>query len=172
MDDFWLGAVSDYEGKPFRSVTRGDIDLSAFPREEAGEKAGEAPPAEGMEVLVAAFKQALHDMVKDVRTSTRLTDSPVCLVADDSGLDMHLERMLKQHRQLDSASRKILEINPGNPLIAALGARAEAAPSDPALGEAAALLLDQARIVESEPLPDPAAFARRMTDALTRALGA
>ena len=125
-----------------------------------------------METLVAAFKQALENSVKDVRASSRLTDSAVCLVADSSGPDMHLERMLKQHRQIDSANRKILELNPGNPLIAALAARAGESPSDPAIGEAAELLLDQARIVESEPLPDPAAFARRMTDAMTRALRA
>ncbi len=173
VDDFWLGAVPDYDGKPFRSVTRGDIDLSAIAKEDDAEKGEEkAPAAANTEALVATFKEALDGVVKDVRASSRLTDSAVCLVADDSGLDMHLERMLKQHRQIDTASRKILEINPGNPLIAALAARAEAAPSDPVLGEAAALLLDQARIIESEPLPDPAAFARRMTDALTRALGA
>ena len=171
VDDFWLGAAPEFDGKPFRSVTRGDIDLSAIAREDSGEAADDTPPPpEGMATLVAAFKQALEGTVKDVRASARLTDSAVCLVADEGGLDMHLERILKQHRRLDEESRKILEINPGNPLIAALAARAEAKPSDPALEEAAALLLDQARIVEGEPLPDPAAFARRLTEALTRAL--
>lgn len=173
VDDFWLGAVSEFDGRPFRSVTRGDIDLTAI--KGAGEDGGEekeTPPPAGAGALVAAFREALEDKVKDVRASSRLTDSAVCLVADEGGLDMHLERMLKQHRRLDSASRKILEINPSNPLIAALAARAEASPSDPALAEAAALLLDQARIVESEPLPDPAAFARRMTETMARALGA
>lgn len=174
VDDFWLGAVSEFDGKPFRSVTRGDIDLTAIKSagEDGGEKKEETPPPVGSGALVAAFREALEDKVKDVRASSRLTDSAVCLVADEGGLDMHLERMLKQHKRLDSASRKILEINPSNPLIAALAARAEASPSDPALAEAAALLLDQARIVESEPLPDPAAFARRMTETMTRALGA
>ena len=170
VDDFWLNAVSGFDGKPFRSVTRGDIDLSSIADGGEDEAKEEKPPAEGMGALVAAFRQALDDKVKDVRASSRLTDSAVCLVADETGLDMHMERMLKQHRQIDSASRKIMEINPDNPLIAALAARAAASPSDPALGEAAALLLDQARIVESEPLPDPAAFARRMTETMTRAL--
>ncbi len=173
VDDFWLGAVSEFDGRPFRSVTRGDIDLTAIrgAGEDGGEKK-EAPPPAGAGALVAAFREALEDKVKDVRASSRLTDSAVCLVADEGALDMRLERMLKQHRRLDSTSRKILEINPSNPLIAALAARAEASPSDPALAEAAALLLDQARIVESEPLPDPAAFARRMTETMVRALGA
>ena len=173
VDDFWLGAVSEFDGRPFRSVTRGDIDLTAI--KGAGEDGGEekeTPPPAGAGALVAAFREALEDKVKDVRASSRLTDSAVCLVADEGALDMRLERMLKQHRRLDSTSRKILEINPSNPLIAALAARAEASPSDPALAEAAALLLDQARIVESEPLPDPAAFARRMTETMARALGA
>ncbi len=172
VDDFWLGAVGEYDGKPFQSVTRGDVDLSEIEGGDAEKKADAPPPPAGMETLVAAFKQALEKSVKDVRASSRLTDSAVCLVADSSGPDMHLERMLKQHRQIDSANRKILELNPGNPLIAALAARAGESPSDPAIGEAAELLLDQARIVESEPLPDPAAFARRMTDAMTRALRA
>src|SRR6202035_3687534 len=79
------------------------------------------PPAK-LGSLIAIFKLALGDAVKDVRSSARLTDSAVCLVADEGDMDMHLERLLKQHRQLDSASKRILEINPSHRLIERLAA--------------------------------------------------
>ena len=119
---------------------------------------------------MAALKLALADQVKDVRASQRLTDSAVCLVADEGDTDLHLERLLKQHRRVDTASKRILEVNPGHPLIRRLVERAAA--KDPALEDCAFLLLDQARIIEGEPLPDPAAFSRRLADALVRGLAA
>ena len=171
IDEFWVTAVPDYKGKPFKSITRGDIDLSTVKGDDGDVKAEEKPPlAEGMSELVVALREALGEAVKDVRTSERLTDSAVCLIADEGALDMRLERLLREHKQLDQAAQKILEINPQNPLITSLAARAKASPTDPALADAAQLLLDQARIIEGEPLPDPAAFAKRMTDAMARGL--
>jgi len=172
VDEFWIPAVGTYQGKAFHSATRGDIDLGAIKGAEAESDGKPEPdkPAPGIDALVAFVKLALKDEVKDVRSSTRLTDSAVCLVADESDMDIHLERMLKQHHQIDAASRRILEINPRHSLIRRLAARLEA-PGAAGGGngevnpveEAARLLLDQARILEGEPLPDPAAFARRMT---------
>jgi molecular chaperone HtpG len=107
-----------------------------------------------------------------VRASERLTDSPVCLVADDGDMDMHLERMLRAARQLDSVSRRILEVNPGHPLIQGLATRAGEPGTSEELGEVAHLLLDQARILEGEPPADPAAFSRRLAGALQRNLAA
>ncbi len=171
IDEFWVTAVPDYDGKPFKSITRGDIDLGAFKADGDDGEAEEKPPlAEGMDALVVVLREALGEAVKDVRTSERLTDSAVCLIADEGALDMRLERLLREHKQLGQAAQKILEINPRNPLITALAARAKASPTDPALAEAAQLLLDQARIIEGEPLPDPAAFARRMTEAMAKGL--
>ena len=171
IDEFWVTAVPDYDGKPFKSITRGDIDLGAFKTEDDDGKTDEKPPlAEGMDALVVVLREALGEAVKDVRTSERLTDSAVCLIADEGALDMRLERLLREHKQLGQAAQKILEINPRNPLITALAARAKESPTDPTLADAAQLLLDQARIIEGEPLPDPAAFARRMTDAMAKGL--
>ncbi len=106
-----------------------------------------------------------------MRASSRLTDSAVCLVADEGDLDIHLERLLKQHRQLSAEARRILELNPRHPLIARLAdlAGKEGAASE--LSDFAWLLLDQARILEGEALPDPAAFARRMSALLAKGLG-
>ncbi len=115
--------------------------------------------------------------MKDVRASARLTESPVCLVADEGDMDMHLERILKAHRQLEKTSRRILEINPRHDLIRRLadrvsgeGGLGEAARAD--LEEVARLLLDQALIMEGESLPDPASFARRLSRLVAQGIAA
>ena len=107
-----------------------------------------------------------------MRGSDRLTDSAVCLVADEGDMDMHLERLLKQHRQLDTAAKRILELNPRHRLIERLAASVGEIGASDQLSEFAWLLLDQARIVEGEQLPDPSAFARRLATLLERGLPA
>src|SRR6266404_4267542 len=126
IDEFWVSAIGTYKEKPFKSATRGGVDLDKItPAEERKENEPE-PPAK-LASLIAIFKLALGDAVKDVRSSERLTDSAVCLIADEGDMDMHLERLLKQHRQLDTASKRILELNPRHKLIERLPARARAA---------------------------------------------
>jgi molecular chaperone HtpG len=173
IDEFWVPAVGTYKDKKFKSATRGALDLDkvAPPEEKEAAEDKPAPPAK-LASLIAIFKLALGDAVKDVRSSERLTDSAVCLVADEGDLDMHLERLLKQHRQLDGAAKRILELNPRHRLIERLAASVGAAGISDQLSEFAWLLLDQARIVEGEQLPDPAAFARRLALALERGLPA
>ena len=175
IDDFWMPSAPSYQDKPFRSLTRGDVDLSKIEGAVAG-AAGEAAPeaVHGAELdrLIALFKSQLGERVKDVRPSARLTDSAVCLVADEQGLDMRLERFLKQHQQLDELSKRVLEINPKHGLIRQMAALAEDAGQRAALGDLVELLLDQARIVEGEPLPDPGVFSRRMSAFLAKGLAA
>lgn len=180
VDEFWIPTVGDFEGKPFRSVTRGGVDLGkiktqdkAADAETASDKGdGEDTGADaGTDALVAYLKLALKDAVKDVRTSERLTDSAVCLVADEGDLDIHLERLLKQHRQIDRDSKRILEVNPRHALIRSLAHALEAKGGKPdaqPIEDAAWLLLDQARILEGERVSDPAAFARRLTALVAR----
>ncbi|MBL8706315.1 MAG: molecular chaperone HtpG [Rhodospirillales bacterium] len=169
IDDFWIASVGEYEGKKFRSVTQGGADLSKIGADGKDEEKKE-PPAE-LAGLVAVLRLALKDEVKDVRASERLTESAVCLVADQGDLDMRIERMLRQHKQLDQASKRILEINPKHALIAELAKQVGKPEQAQALNDLAFLLLDQARIVEGEVVPDPAAFARRLSSALARGLG-
>lgn len=166
IDDFWVDAVGAFEGKPLRSVTRAGADLKDLGDADAAAPAQDAATA----TLIAALKTALGDAVKDVRVSDRLTDSAVCLVADDTGLDLHLERMLRQHEKLAALSPRILEINPKHPLIAALAGHAGKADSAVLLGDAAHLLLDQARILEGETLEQPLDFARRLNAVMARTL--
>lgn len=170
VDEFWVPDIASIEGKPLKSVTRGGTDLSKVKAaaDDAPEESAEA--GAGTDALIAALKLTLKDAVKDVRRSERLKDSPVCLVADEGDMDMHLERLLRKHKQIGEAARRVLEINPAHPLIQRLAAQAESAGAG-GLEDAAWLLLDQARILEGESLPDPAAFSRRLSQALTRALG-
>ncbi len=168
VDEFWIPAIASFQDKPFKSVTRGGADLAKIkPADADNEEAAEAEPA--ADALITALRTALADHVKDVRSSERLTDSPVCLVADEGDMDMHLERLLMKHNQLDSAAKRILEVNPGHPLIRRL-AEIAGGDDDGRLADMAFLLLDQARIAEGEPVPDAAAFSRRLSAALTRSL--
>ncbi|MEQ8357197.1 MAG: molecular chaperone HtpG [Kiloniellaceae bacterium] len=173
VDDFWLSTVPDYDGTAFKSVTRGGVDLEKIGAESedqdgADEKKGETTAA--LDALIAFVKLTLKDAVKDVRASKRLTSSPVCLVADEGDLDMHLERLLKQQRQLDRSSARILELNPGHALIKALEGHIGKDGSGRLVEDAAWLLLDQARIIEGEALPDAAAFSRRLSTLVEKGL--
>ena len=169
IDEFWVPAINTYKEKPFKSATRGGVDLVKITPPEAHEEITPEAPAK-LASLIAIFKLALGDAVKDVRSSDRLTDSAVCLIADEGDMDMHLERLLKQHRQLETASKRILELNPRHKLIERLAASVGEAGASDQLSEFAWLLLDQARIVEGEQLPDPPAFARRLATLLERGL--
>jgi molecular chaperone HtpG len=176
IDDFWLPAAPTYKDKPFRSLTRGEVDLSQIQGEAtdeaAAEAAQEAVQGAEMDRLIALFKAQLGERVKDVRPSARLTDSAVCLVADERGLDMRLERFLKSHQQLDELSKRVLEINPRHALIKRMAALAADENERAALDDLVELLLDQARIVEGEPLPDPGVFSRRMSAFLAKGIAA
>jgi molecular chaperone HtpG len=170
IDEFWVNTVGKFQDKPFKSVTRGAADLSKIPLPEGEAKNEDAAQPADISALVALLRLSLQDEVKDVRVSQRLTDSAVCLVADESDLDIHLERLLRQHKQLDRESKRILEINADHALIKALAAEVPKPGASDRLGDLARLLLDQARIAEGDKLPDPAGFARRLNAALVKAL--
>ena len=172
VDEFWIPAVGAYAEKEFKSATRAGADLADIAVDGADEADGDDGSVDPGRVdsVIAMFKLALKDEVKDVRASDRLTDSAACLVADEGDLDINLERLLKQHRQLDTGFKRILEINPRHALIRSLADAVGKDATAQRLSDTAWLVLDQARIMEGEKLPDPAAFSRRMSDALARAL--
>ena len=165
VDSFWVRTAQGFDGKPFRSVTQGAADLDLIKLKD------DAKPAAGdnvaTAVLIAAMKQALGSKVKDVRSSTRLTDSAVCLVADGM-MDRTLEKLLSRQKDSDVVlSAPVLEINAGHPLITALAKTAGDKGAD-SIADAAQLLLDQAFVLEGEQVPDPAAFARRIGDVMAK----
>jgi molecular chaperone HtpG len=166
VDSFWVRTALGFDGKPFKSITQGVADLDAI--KPAAEKAAPAEADGETITLVAALKEALGDKVKEVRVSKRLTDSAVCLVADGM-MDRTLEKLLS--RQQDSGvtlSAPVLEINPSHGLIKALAAQVTEKGATSVV-DAAYLLLDQAQVLEGEPVADPAAFARRMAEVMQKA---
>ncbi len=173
VDEFWMPAVGTYREKPFKSATRAGADLSRIKAAESPEadterKEPEKERPQGLDALIAMVKMELGEAVKDVRVSERLTDSAVCLVADEGDMDIHLERLLRQHKQLEHGLARVLEINADHPLIAALSGIVGQDGAGAKLSDAAWLLLDQARILEGESLPDPTAFSRRLADLMTK----
>ncbi len=169
VDEFWISGVGVFKTKQFKSVTRGAADLDKIAAEEKKDDTPEKPEGD-VASLIALLKLTLGDAVKDVRSSKRLTDSAVCLVADENDIDMHLERLLRQHQRATGDSKRILEINPKHALIARLVDLAGKEGALDTLGDFAWLLLDQARLLEGETLPDAAAFSKRLSSVLARSL--
>ena len=167
VDGFWVRSAIGFEGKPFKSITQGAADLDQIPLVEEPASGETDDAATG--TLIALVKQTLGDQVKDVRKSVRLTTSAVCLVAD-AGFDRTLERLLSRQKTTGvSMSAPVLEINPRHPMIVALAKAAKAKGASPELEDAARLLLDQAYVLEGEPVGDPASFGKRMTEMMQKA---
>ncbi|WP_413204765.1 molecular chaperone HtpG [Rhodospirillum sp. A1_3_36] len=174
IDEFWVGAVPSFMDKPLKSVAQAGQDLDTLPLEddakEAESKEESTPAEEGkIDGLIARLKVALGDAVADVKVSKRLTGSPVCLVAKDGAMSLHLQKLMRQANQ-DSPmpSDRVLEINTKHAVIKALADRA--AGDGEGVDDAAHLLLDQARILEGELPTDPVTFAKRLTDAMGKGL--
>ncbi|MBY8826338.1 molecular chaperone HtpG [Sphingomonas colocasiae] len=165
IDSFWAAAGAEYEGKPFKSVTQGQADLSLIAPAE-GEAAAPAA-SEAVDGFIAYVKTVLGDAVSDVRASDRLTESAVCLVAPDNAMDRQLEKLLAGAGQLDATAKPVLEINPRHPLIVQLGEAGEGDLRE----DAAHLLFDEARIADGELPADPRAFSARLARVLGRGLG-
>jgi molecular chaperone HtpG len=171
VDSFWVRLALGFDGKPFKSVTQGAADLDLIPLEKEALK-GDTDAA-ATATLIAIIKQTLGDSVADVRKSTRLTDSPVCLVAGDGALDRTLEKLLARQGTTDvKVSNPVLEINAGHALIQSLAATAKKRGACPELGDASGLLLDLARVMDGERVADPTKFASQVSALMQKAFGA
>ena len=170
VDEFWIQMAPDFEGKPFKSITRGDSDLKDIAEEKSDDEKKETASEGDMTTLLTLMKEVLGEKVSDVRSTDRLTDTSACLVASDSGMDMHLERILKAHNQLDQMTAKVLEVNPSHPLIRKLADKSKDAGAIDALTDPVLLILDQAKILEGDALDDASAFARRLASAMEKGL--
>ncbi|MDO9060972.1 MAG: molecular chaperone HtpG, partial [Bradyrhizobium sp.] len=153
VDAFWTSAPLDFEGKPLKSLSQGDIDFGLIPLLD--DKKEEGKPEADEAGIIAVIKATLGERVSDVRASQRLTSSASCLVAGSHGPDRELERLLARQNK-GAGTKPILEINLRHPLVAAIsGDTAEAA-------DLSFLLLEQAQILDGELPEDPAAFAGRL----------
>jgi molecular chaperone HtpG len=160
VDAFWTSARLDFEGKPLKSLSQGDLNFDLIPlTEENKEKDKDEKPVADEASTIAVIKASLGERVIDVKASTRLTTSASCLVAGSHGPDRELERILSQQGARAARSKPILEINLRHPLVAAIAnAGSDKAKSD----DLSLLLLEQAQILDGELPEDPAAFTARL----------
>jgi molecular chaperone HtpG len=161
VDEIWVEAVPDYDGKKFQSISRGEVDLPSSSSDPAPEEGDYAP-------LLSFLKEALENQVKDVRLSHRLTTSAACLVSDSDDMSPMLEKMYRAMGQDAPRVKRILELNPGHPLVSGLRAAHEADAGNAGLGETAELLYGTALLAEGGDLEDPAKFAKILADRLAR----
>lgn len=175
VDAFWARTALGYDGKPFHSVTQGAADLDKIPLADGagdGDEDREAASDSAVATLAALFKQTLGDKVSEVRSSSRLTTSAVCLVAPEAGFDRRLEKILAAGDQITALSKPILEINPTHGMIKALAEKAARGGAGQSLEDAAVILFGEARILDGEPPDDPADHARRIARLIEQGLGA
>jgi molecular chaperone HtpG len=160
VDEIWVEAVPEYDGKKFQSIARGSVDLPTATDEPA-------EPA-GFDPLLTFLKDTLAEQVKEVRLSHRLTTSPACLVGDADDMTPMLEKMYRAMGQDRPAIKRILELNPTHPLVTGLRSAHEERADDPTLPETAELLYGTALLAEGGDLADPARFAKLLADRLAR----
>ncbi len=154
VDEWMIAHLDQFDGKPLKSVAKGDLDLAKF-ADEAERKEQEATAGDVADV-VGRIRSALGERVKDVRVSHRLTESPACLVADDNDIGTNLARILKAAGQKGPDTKPILEVNPGHAVLARMKDETDD------IDDWSALLYEQALLAEGGQLEDPAGFVRRV----------
>ena len=161
VDEFMANIIGNFSDKPFKSLLQGDLDLDTKEEKEEVEK-----KANDNKDLLATLKEELKDKVSDVKLSTRLKTSPVCLVSDD-GISINMAKTLNAMNQGNIQANKILEINPDHELFKAL---AKVYETNKDLSEYANLLYDQALLIAGLTIEDPLAYTKRVSDLMLKAL--
>jgi len=169
IDELWLERAPSFKTKPLKSIGRGEIELGS---EDDRKKAAEDLQDKQKEYsdLLTYFRVHLQNEIKEVRLSSRLTSSPVCLVSDEHDITPRMQKMLEQLGQKPPKMKPILELNPRHQLIPKLQAIFAENKADPRLGLYAELLLGQAHLADSGQLPDPTAFSRSLADVMLHAV--
>ncbi|WP_312590051.1 molecular chaperone HtpG [Comamonas terrigena] len=153
VDEWALNYVQDFDGTPLQSVAKGAVDLGKLQNEEEKKAAEEA--AEAFKPLLAKLKEALKDKAEDVRATSRLVDSPACLVVQDGGMSLQMARLFKQAGQAMPESKPVLEVNPEHPLIKKLDGSVH-------FHDLAQIVFDQAVLADGGMPEDPAAYVKRV----------
>jgi molecular chaperone HtpG len=161
VDEWMLSHLREFDGKTLASVAKGGLDLEALADEEEKKKQSEV--ADAFKPLVQRLTQSLDKKVKEVRVTSRLVDSPACVVVDEQDMSPHLQRLLRSAGQEAPTVLPILEINPEHSLIKRIDQA-----SDEQFNDWASLLLDQAMLADGAQLADPVAFVKRMNELLLK----
>ena len=166
VDSFWTSSTPSYLEKNFKSVTRGTDDLEKIDGEKKDSKENKST-----EPLINLLKEKLKDKVKDVRISSRLTDSAVCLVSDEGAMDPQLEKILQQHNQLNQGlSLKVMEINPNHKLIKKLSKMSKDKNKIGEVENISILLYEQSKILDGEKPSDPIEFSKKLINTIYSAI--
>jgi molecular chaperone HtpG len=160
VDEWMLSHVHEFEGKSLLSVAKGSVDLGQLQDEEEKQKVEAA--AEAFKPTLERLKTALQGRAKDVRVTSRLVDSPACVVVEEGDMSAHLARLLKQAGQAAPVTLPTLEVNPDHALVKKLQSLATVSEAEGRFGELAQVLFDQALLAEGGQLEDPAAYVRRV----------
>ena len=160
VDEWLMSNLTEFDGKPIKSVAKGGLDLGAL--EDEAEKTAQKEAEESMKPLVERIKTTLGERVKDVRVTHRLTDSPACLVTGEGDMSANLERLLKAAGQAAPTVKATLEINPSHALVTRLNSESD----EDRFADWANLLFEQALLAEGGQLDDPASFVRRLNGLL------
>jgi len=161
VDEFWLQNVNIYKGKSFKSITKGKIDLSKI--KSSSTKANidkENKNNSNINDLINVLKKELENKISNVVVSDRLTKSPIILIADESGMDINMEKLMKMHNKTMPESKKILEINPNHPMILKLSESLSKIDHK----KLSSLLLDQANILDGNVLSNPTNYIEYLTE--------
>jgi molecular chaperone HtpG len=165
VDEWVVSLLTEFEGKPLQSVAKGGLDLSKLGGEE--EKKEQEKSADENKGFVERIHEVLKDRASAVRVTSRLTDSPSCLVSDEHGMSTHLERMLKAAGQNVPGAKPILEINPQHPIVQRLKDESDAR----RFSDWSHILFDQAMLAEGGQLEDPASFVKRLNEVMLTLAG-
>ena len=166
VDSFWTSSTLSYLEKNLKSVTRGADDLEKIDGEKKDSKENKST-----EPLINLLKEKLKDKVKDVRISSRLTDSAVCLVSDEGAMDPQLEKILQQHNQLNQGlSLKVMEINPNHKLIKKLSKMSKDKNKIGEVENISILLYEQSKILDGEKPSDPIEFSKKLINTIYSAI--
>ena len=161
-------ALTEYDGKKLKAVDRGDLELDSEEEKKAKEeKKKESEKTYGD--LLGFIKERLADKVKEVRFSDRLTDSACCLVADQYGMNAHMERIMKAMNQEVPESKRILELNAEHPIVKVMSSMFETDKGNQRLADYCDILLDQALLTEGTPIKDPLRFTRLVSELMVAA---
>ena len=167
IDEWVLESIPEFEGKKMLSASKAKLETDSKVSKELEENAKKASEEKGGKDLIGKLKSLLENKVKDVKFSSVLTESASRLSGDDYDPSPYMQRIMKAIDKNAQEYKRILEINPSHPLIAALTKLVEKSPDSPKLAEYAEMLFDQALLAEGSPIPDPALFAKRAANLMT-----
>ena len=160
VDEFWLQNIGKYKELEFKSITKGKVDLSKVGEKQSKEKKENKKIDNKINELAALLKNELKDKISDVTVSDRLTKSPVLLVAEESGMDINMEKLMKMHNQKTPDSKKILEINAEHPMIIKISDNLNVFDHK----KISQIILDQANILDGNVLSNPSGYMENLTE--------